>query len=286
MSLLRDRMARDMERANLSERTRKQYIYAVEILARFHHKSPDLLVPDDIRAWEDDLVGRGLGPNIRRVYLAGAAFLYRKTLSRPEMVSFIVPARDPRRLPRVLSRDEVRRLLGALKDPRYATFYTLIYDTGVRFAEALQLRAGDVDRARGVIHVRGKGARDRQVKLGDALYGLLRTYWKETRMTCPHAAALSKDSLLFVCSRGTPLDRAAARKALVLAAQEAGITKQVTPHLLRHSFATHQLEAGTDLRLVQTLMGHGSLRSTQVYLHVSTALIRQVPSPLDNLPPS
>jgi len=102
MSLLRDRMARDMERANLSERTRKQYIHAVEILARFHHKSPDLLVPDDIRAWEDDLVGRGLGPNIRRVYLAGAAFLYRKTLSRPEMVSFIVPARDPRRLPRVL----------------------------------------------------------------------------------------------------------------------------------------------------------------------------------------
>lgn len=285
MSLLRDRMARDMERANLSERTRKHYIYAVEILERFHHKSPELLVPDDIRAWEDDLIGRGLGPNIRRLYLAAVAFLYRKTLSRPEMVSFLVPPRDPRRLPRVLSRGEVRRLLGALKDARYATFYTLIYDTGLRLAEALQLKAGDVDRARGVIHVRGKGARDRQVKLGDALYALLRTYWKETRMKGPWAAALSKHSLMFVSSRGTPLDRAAARKALDLAAQEAGITKHVTPHLLRHSFATHQLEAGTDLRLVQTLMGHGSLRSTQVYLHVSTTLIRQVPSPLDDLPP-
>jgi site-specific recombinase XerD len=241
-------------------------------------------MPDDIRAWEDDLVGRGLGPNIRRVYLAGAAFLYRKTLSRPEMVSFLVPARDPRRLPKVLSRDEVRRLLGALKDPRYATFYTLLYDTGMRFAEALQLRAEDVDRARGVIHVRGKGARDRQVKLGEALYGMLRTYWKATRMKDPRATDLSKESLLFVSRRGTPLEPSVARKALALAAQEAGITKQVTPHLLRHSFATHQLEAGTDLRLVQTLLGHGSLRSTQVYLHVSTALLRQVPSPLDNFP--
>jgi integrase/recombinase XerD len=285
MSLWRDRMARDMERANLSERTRKHYIYAVEILARFHNKSPDLLGPNDIRAWEDDLISRGLGPNIRRVYLAAAAFLYRKTLSRPEMVSFLVPPRDPRRLPRVLSQGEVRRLLGALKDARYATFYTLMYDTGMRFSEAQRLQAGDVDRARGVIHVRGKGARDRQVKLGDALYALLRSYWKETRMKGPKGTALSKESLLFVCSLGTPLDRTAARKALTLAAQEAGITKHVTPHTLRHCFATHHLEAGTDLRMVQTLMGHGSLRSTQVYLHVSTALIRQVPSPLDDLPP-
>ncbi|NTV72941.1 MAG: tyrosine-type recombinase/integrase [Holophaga sp.] len=154
-------MVRDMERANLSERTRKQYIYAVEILARFHHKSPDLLGPDDIRAWEDDLICRGLGPNIRRVYLAAAAFLFRKTLSRPEMVSFLVPPRDPRRLPRVLSREEVSRLLAALRDPGYATFFALIYDTGLRLTEALQLKAEDVDRERGVIHVHGKGARDR-----------------------------------------------------------------------------------------------------------------------------
>jgi len=279
MSLWGDRMARDMERANLSERTRKQYIYAVEILARFHDKSPDLLGPDDIRAWEDDLISRGLGPNIRRVYLAAAGFLYRKTLSRPEMVSFLVPPRDPRRLPRVLSREEVSRLLAALEDPGYATFFALIYDTGLRLAEALQLKAEDVDRARGVIHVHGKGARDRQVRLGDGIYERLRTYWREVRVPRAKGEALSRASLLFT------VGKLGARTALERAAKEAGIRKRVTPHTLRHCFATHHLEAGTDLRMVQTLMGHGSLRSTQVYLHVSTTLIRQVPSPLDDLPP-
>lgn len=279
MSLWRDRMARDMERGHLSERTRKQYIYAIEILARFHHKSPDLLGPDDLRAWEDDLIRRGLGPNIQRVYLAAAAFLYRKTLSRPEVVSFLIPARDPRRLPRILSREEVRRLLGALRDPRYAMFFALIYDTGLRLAEALQLRAADVDRERGVIHVHGKGARDRQVRLGEGIYKQLRAYWREVRVPQAKGEALSRTSLLFT------VGQFGARAALERAAKEAGIRKRVTPHTLRHCFATHHLEAGTDLRMVQTLMGHGSLRSTQVYLHVSTTLIRQVPSPLDDLPP-
>jgi site-specific recombinase XerD len=268
-----------MERANLSERTRKQYLDAVGILERFHHKSPERLTPDDIRAWEDDLIRRGLGPNIRRVYLAAAAFLYRKTLAQPGMVSFLVPPRDPRRLPRVLSREEVRRLLGALRDPRYGTFFALIYDTGLRLAEALQLRAEDVDRERGVIHVRGKGARDRQVRLGDGLYARLRAYWREVRAPRAKEEVLSKASLLFT------VGKFGARAALDRATKEAGIRKRVTPHTLRHCFATHHLEAGTDLRLVQTLMGHGSLRSTQVYLHVSTALIRQAPSPLDDLPP-
>ena len=279
MSLMRDRMARDMERANLSERTRKQYTYAIEILARFHGKEPELLTPDDLRAWEDDLLRRGLGPNIRRVYLAAAAFLYRKTLSRPEMVSFLVPPRDPRRLPRVLSREEVSQLLGTLRDPRYATFFALIYDTGLRLAEALQLKAEDVDRARGVIHVHGKGARDRQVRLGEALYERLRSYWREVRVPQAKGELLSKDSPLFT------VGKLGAQAALDRATKEAGIRKRVTTHTLRHCFATHHLEAGTDLRLVQTLMGHGSLRSTQVYLHVSTALICQVPSPLDTLTP-
>ena len=278
MSLWIDRMARDMERGNLSERTRKQYLEAVGLLERFHHKSPERMTPDDIRAWEDDLVRRGLGPNIRRVYLAAAAFLYRKTLSRPEMVSFLIPPRDPRRLPRVLSREEVSRLLGALRDPRYATFFALIYDTGLRLAEALQLKAEDIDRERGVIHVHGKGARDRQVRLGDGIYERLRAYWREVRVPRAKGECLSRASLLFT------VGKFGARSALERAIKEAGIRKRVTPHTLRHCFATHHLEAGTDLRMVQTLMGHGSLRSTQVYLHVSTTLIRQVPSPLEDLP--
>jgi site-specific recombinase XerD len=284
MSLLRDRMVRDMERANLSERTKQQYLYGVRFLAQFHGKALDLLTPDDIRAWEDDMVRRGLGPNIRRVHLAAVAFLYRKTLSRPEMVSFLVRPRDPQRLPRVLATEEVGRILAAIREPRYIAFYALVFDTGLRISEAIQMKAGDVDRARGVIRIHGKGGRERQVKLGDRAYELLRWYWREVRIPGKHLEPLSKDSFLFVNRLGTPLNRNGARKALKLAAREAGISKCVTPHILRHSFATYQLESGTDLPVLQAQMGHGSIRSTQVYLHVSTRLIRQAPSPLDALP--
>jgi site-specific recombinase XerD len=277
-------MARDLERAGLAPRTRKHYTDAVSFLVRFHGRSPEELTPDDIRAWEDNLLDLGLGPNTRRVYLAGVAFLYRKTLSRPEMVSFLVPPRDPRRLPRVLSPDEVQRILAALWEPRYVALFSLIYDTGLRISEAIHLKAGDVDRGLGVIHVRGKGGHERQVKLGDRLYQLLRTYWRDERMKGPHSAALTLDSLLIANRVGNVIDRTEAGMALKLAVQAAGITKRVTAHTLRHSFATYQLEMGTALPLIQSQLGHACIKSTQVYLHVSTRLIRQAPSPLDSLP--
>lgn len=284
MSLLRDRMTRDMERAGLAPRTRKDYLNAVSLLARFHAKSPELLIPDDIRVWEDSLIQLGLGPNVRRVYLAAVAFLYRKTLSRPEMVSFLVPPKDPRRLPRVLCAQEVQRILAELREPRYFTLFSLIFDTGLRLSEAIHLKAGDVDRALGVIHVVGKGGRERQVKLGDRLYQLLRTYWREERMKGPHGRSLTSDSLLIANKVGHVIDHTAAGKALKQAVQAAGISKRVTAHTLRHSFATYQLEMGSDLPLIQSQLGHASIQTTQVYLHVSPRLIRQAPSPLDSLP--
>lgn len=286
MSLLRDRMSRDMERAGLAPRTRTQYIAAIRHMAEFHGRSPDLLEPDDIRDWDDEMQRRGNGPDWTRVHVAALAFLYRRTLSRPEMVSFLAYPRSPRRPPNVLSLEEVFRLLAALRERRYHAFFSLMFDTGLRISEAAALKAGDIDHARGVIHVRqGKGGKGRHVKLGERLYQLLRSYWRDVRMKEPHPEPLSKDSLLFACKTGAHISLASARETLKLAAQEAGITKRVTPHTLRHSYATSQLEAGTDLRVVQAQLGHADIGSTQIYLHVSTRMIHQAPCLLDAMPP-
>jgi site-specific recombinase XerD len=254
-------------------------------MTEFLGREPELLEPDDIRAWDDEMHRCGCGPNWIRVHVAALKFLYRKTLNRPEMVSFLGFPRCPRRLPEVLSEEEALRLLAGLRELRYRTFFTLIYDTGLRISEAANLRACDIDRPRGVITVRcGKGGKDRQVKLGNRLYELLRIYWREFRAQGPQAGALSRDSLVFISLTGARIDFDGARKALALAARAAGITKPVTPHTLRHGFATGQLEAGTDLRVVQAQMGHRDINTTQIYLQVSTRLIRQAPSPLDSLP--
>ena len=286
MSLLRDRMSQDMERAGLAPRTRTQYIAAIQHMAEFNRRPPELLGPDDIRAWDDEMRRRGFGPDNVGVHVAALLFLYRKTLSRPEMVSFLSFPSTPRKLPTILGLDECLRLLAALREPRYYAFFSLLFDTGLRISEAARLKAGDINRARGVIHVhQGKGGKDRQVKLGDRLYEVLRSFWREVRMQEPHSEPLSKESLLFTGRNGAPIRFGSAREALALAAKEIGITKRVTPHTLRHSYATLQLEAGTDLRVVQVQLGHDSINSTQIYLHVSTRLIRQAPSPLDSLPP-
>ena len=286
MSLLRDRMMRDMERAGLAPRTRYRYIRAVRLLAKFHGRSPEFLTAEDIKAWDDDLMHRGLSPISRCMYHGAVAFLYRKTLARPEVVDSMVRPKVRRKLPSVLSPKEVGRLLAAVRAPRYRAFFSLIYDTGLRISEAVDLKVGDIDRSRGVIHVRdGKGGKDRQVKLGDRLYEILRAYWREERLEGPHPEPISPESFVFASVRGRLLCRVVAGQVIKLAAKEAGITKRVTPHTLRHSFATAQMEAGTGLAVVQAQLGHADIRTTQRYLHVSTHLIQQAPNPLDALTP-
>ena len=286
MSLLRDRMLRDMERAGLALRTREHYIGAIRQMTRFLKRPPEELSADDIRAWDDEMERRGNSPQWKAIHVAALLFLYRRTLGRPEMVSFLSFRKQRRKLPVVLGQEEAFRLLAAICEPRLRVFYTLIYDTGLRITEAARLKAGDIDHARGVIHVRaGKGSKPRQVKLSDRLYEILRDYWRDVRSWGPHPEPLTRDSLVFANRRGGPLSFDSARKALALAARVAGITRRVTPHCLRHSYATAQLEAGVDLRVLQAQLGHAGLNSTQVYLHVSTRLIRRAPSPLDSLPP-
>ena len=148
------------------------------------------------------------------------------------------------------------------------------------------MKVGDIDRPRGVIRILGKGNKERQVKLGDRLYALLQSYWREVRVKEAHPEPVSKDCILFSNGQGGPIGRWTLRRVLKEAALKAGIAKRVSPHCLRHSFAVHQLEAGTDLRVVQVQLGHDSIRSTQTYLHVSTQLLLNAPSPLDALVPT
>jgi site-specific recombinase XerD len=212
-------------------------------------------------------------------------FLYRRTLGRPELVAFLSFSRPRRPLPVILSLDEVFRILAAFRNPGIRTFFTLLIDTGLRLSEATALRAGDIDRACGVIHVRhGKGNKERQVKLGDRLYELLRTYWQQVRMMGLRPEPLSRDSFLFSSQIGTRICSTTLREALSLATKDAGIAKHVTPHTMRHSYATHQLNAGTELRVVQAQLGHASIVTTQLYTQVSTRMIREAPCPLDSLP--
>lgn len=286
MSLLRDRMTRDMERAGLAPSTRRDYILAIRQLAEFFHRSPDQLDTDDLRSWDDQLTQKGQSANYIGVQIAALRFFYGRTLGRPEVVAFLCYRKRPRKLPMVISPAEVSQILATIQKLQYRTLFALLYDTGLRIDEALRLKVGDIDRACGVIRVPwGKGGKPRQVKLGDQLYDLLRTYWREVRIPELQAEPPSRDTLLFVNSHGDKLNPNVARMALSRALQQTGITKPITPHTFRHSFATVQLEAGTDLPVIQAQLGHDDISTTQVYLRVSTRLIRQAPSPLDLLNP-
>jgi site-specific recombinase XerD len=279
MTALRQKMMQDLELAGYADKTRRTYIECIRMFAKFQRRSPAELGAEEVRAWARHLTTKaGIGPQRIRQHFAALRFLYTKTLFKPEAVSFLSWPRDPQRLPTVLSAEQVERLLGALLSPRYRVFFTIVYATGLRLREACRLETRDLDAARGVIHVRhGKGGRERLVMLSPRLLSILRAYWKLVRPTPPW---------LFAATRGdNHLNAEVARRALKLAAQQAGLNpKKATPHVLRHSFATHLLERGTDLRVIQVLLGHESIKSTTRYASVSTALIAKTKSPIEKLP--
>lgn len=276
MTELRLRMVQDLKLKGYASGTCELYISSIAQMARHFRVSPDRLTADQLREWAAHLRTTGIGPQRQRGHFAAMKFFYAKTLGDAQRVSFLSWPKDPDRLPTVLSAAEMGRLLSALEVPTYRAFFTLIYATGLRFSEARAVQVGDVDAARGVITVRhGKGGKARQVTLSPQLLEVLRAYWRQVRPAKP---------LLFSSRAGTPLCKKSARKALALAARKAGITKHVTPHVLRHSFATHQLDAGTDLRVIQVLLGHSSIVSTTRYARVSTGLVARAPSLLALLP--
>ncbi len=278
MTELRRRMLQDMAMKGLQLKTQDIYAECISHLARFFRRSPELLNQEDLRGWVRHLMDRGLSSQRLRQHFAAMRLLYGKTLGRPQDVAFVTWPRDAQKLPDVLGADEVELLLGALHTPIYRVFCTLLYATGLRLGEALALETTDVDKARGIIRVRkGKGRKERLVMLSPRLYAVLRSYWAQERPPAPYLFSTDKT--------GRPISRDAIRKAMRIAAKAAGLEqRRITPHLLRHSFATHLLENGTDLRTIQVLLGHSNILSTVRYARVSTGLISRAQSPLERLP--
>jgi integrase/recombinase XerD len=274
---LRSKMMQDMALAGYREKTRKTYIESIRLLAKFYKRAPDTLSQDELRGWARHLMEQGASSQRLRQHFAALKFLFAKTLGRPQDVAFLSWPRDIEKLPEILSAEDVERLLGALRTPTYRVLHTTIYATGLRIGEALLLETRDIDAARGVIHVRhGKGGKERLVMLSPRLLTILRAYWKHERPPAPYLFSSKKT--------GRPVSKDAAREALKHAARAAGLGhKHITPHLLRHSFATHLLEGGTELRTIQVLLGHAHIRTTTLYARVSTGLLAKAKSPLEML---
>ena len=279
MGQLRERMAVDLRLRGLSPVTQRMYLGCVERFVAHHRRSPKALGEAEIRAFLDHLVReKRLSRSTLRVHVAAIYFLYRVTLGHPVAVRRIpYPRRDGERLPEILSVAEVERLLAAVHRPKHRAMLMMLYGAGLRVTEVCALLPADIDSQRMLIRVRaGKGGKDRYVMLSPRLLATLREYWRLRPPRGPH---------LFTSPRpGKPLSRMAVFRVVRRAARRAGLPKRVNPHLLRHCFATHLLEAGTDIRVIQVLLGHRSIRTTARYVLVSREHVGKVTSPLDALP--
>jgi len=269
-------LGQDLARANYAQTTQERYVRIARELWEHWRKPLVEVTRDDLRSFVDSMVSRGLSPAQQHDRLCAVLFLFRRTLGRPELVSFIKLPRRYSPLPRVLSLEEVNALLRALRHPRYQAIAMVMYGAGLRIREAIVLEVGDIDGARGVLQVRhGKRDKAREAKLSPSLYEWLRQYWARERPPLPY---------LFASKTGKLPRAETIRKALARAAKDAWIKKRVTPHILRHSFATHLLDEGTDVHVVRELLGHASIQSTARYARVTQKRVRETPSPLDLLP--
>lgn len=277
MGLIRDRMRQDLAMAGYAPGTQTHYLEAAARFVRRFMLPPGQMGQEHLRQHVAELSESGITASTLKVYIAGLKFLYEKTLARPHEVAWMSWPSAPRGIPRVLDIIEIVALLGAFSSPLYRIVALVMYATGMRVSETVKLQVSNIDAARDVIRVRGKGGKEREVKLGAKLLAALRTYWRAARPPLPY---------LFVSPKtGKPVSADAVRIAIRRARVDAGLTKRVTPHMLRHSFASHLLDAGTDVRVIQHLLGHASVSTTQIYTRVSAARVAAAPSLLDRLPP-
>jgi integrase/recombinase XerD len=275
---LRKMMLDELQRRNYAQNTVRAYISAVEEFAAYFRKRPDLLGPEHIRAYQVHMFrDRKLSPGTGEQRGAALRFFFVKTLRRPYLPDHIPFPKRPRRLPTVLSQDEVARLIDAACNLMHRTILMTLYSTGLRRAELCALKVADIDSERMVVHVvQGKGGRDRDVLLSPKLLETLREYWRWIKPKTYLFPGMVNNWRADV-----PINHKVVWVAVKEAAQRAGITKRVSPHTLRHSFATHMLEAGADLRTIQVLLGHAKLADTTVYLHLSRRHLQAVSSPLE-----
>ena len=275
LSRLRRRMIEDMTVRNLSPATQRSYLHAVAKFSRYFGRSPDRLDIEDVRAYQVYVVAQGISWPALNQTVCALRFFYGVTLGRNEIPERIAYAREPRKLPVILGADEVVRFLEAVPSLKTRTALTTAYAAGLRASEAVSLEVADIDSARMLIQVRhGKGAKDRTVMLSPQLLAILRTYWRLAR---------PRQWLFPGRDETKPIDVQVLHAACRSATKAAGLAKRVTVHTLRHSFATHLLESGVDIRIIQVLLGHNSLSTTARYTQVATTTIAKTQSPLDRL---
>lgn len=274
---LTQRMAEDMLLRNLSQKTIDAYTYHVGRFAQFLGRSPEDASPEDVRSFQLHLIKeRKVGWSSFNQAVCGLRFLYRTTFPRHWAVRMVPFGKKPKKLPAVLSGDEVHGILQCIRSLKHRTFLLTLYAAGLRLSEAAQLTIPDIDGHRMLLAVRcGKGQKDRLVPLSPRLLTELRAYWKEVR---------SPKYLFPGKTFQRPLSSTTIQKTFKAAAVKAGIRKRVTPHTLRHSYATGLLEAGVDLLTIGQLLGHKSFSTTMVYLHVRRPHLDSTPSPVDWLP--
>lgn len=274
MTPLRQRFIDDLRVRNYAPRTIEAYVAGVVRLARHFGRAPDQISAEELRSFQVALVDRQVSWSLFNQTVCALRFFYRVTLGRADDLPMIPFAKKPRRLPSVLSPEEVLRLLEAADHPRDRALLQTTYALGLRLSEVLHLQVTDIDSSRMVVQVRqGKGGKDRLVPLSPRLLSELRDYWLRYRPR----------PWLFPGAKKSPLNAASVQRRLQRIVMRSGLTKPVTMHTLRHSYATHLLEAGIDVVTLQRLLGHSSLETTTRYLHISTQRLQQTPSLLDLL---
>lgn len=285
MNPLRQRMIEDMQLRGLSARTQECYVNAVRQLAAHHHRSPDQLGEEDLRQYFLYLANeKKVARATATIALCGIKFLYEHTLHQHwTTLKFVRPPRE-KKLPVVLSREEVRRILTEVRIPVYRACLTTIYACGLRLLEGAHLQVADVDSARMLLHIHGKAKKDRYVPLPEPILQVLRTHWRTHRSPTWLFPAPTRHGLQHSLAHDAgPITRSSLQSAFRAALQRSRIAKRAHVHSLRHSYATHLLEAGVNLRIIQENLGHGSARTTQIYTHLTREVRATLTDPLNQL---
>lgn len=285
MTALRSRFVQDMQLHGFSPKTQACYVGAVRGLAKFYNKSPDLVTEEELRSYFLHLtLERKVARATATIALCGIKFFFQNTVRRDwTSLKLLRPPRS-RKLPVVLSREEVKAILGQVHKPIYQVCLTTIYACGLRLTEGLTLKVSDVDGGRGLLHVQGKGSKDRYVPLSEPTLQQLRKFWPSHRSPVWLFPAVTRHGLEHSVQHDCgPITRSALQKAFRCALHKSGVTKAAHVHTLRHSFATHLLEAGVNLRVIQWILGHATPTTTAVYTHLTDQVRQSVAAPLRDL---
>ena len=275
ISPLRQRMIDDMTARRFSEATRKDYVRHVRTFAVFLGRSPETATHEDLRRFQLHMAQQQISPGSINAAIAALRFFFTVTLERPDLVRPLRIVTEPRKAPVVLSPEEVARLLEAAPGVKYKAALSVAYGAGLRVSEVANLKVSDIDSQRMTLRVeQGKGQRDRYVMLSPQLLELLRDWWRAAR---PQVWLFPGQNPI------NPVTPRQLNRAVTAAKNLAGISKRVSPHTLRHSFATHLLEQGVDIRVIQVLLGHAKLETTALYTRVAVNTVRDIKSPLERL---